>query len=371
MRGLVISLTVGLYCLSVSAAEPQDVWVISGQSNAIGKGKLPGPPADPRVQVYDLQKNTWITAQDPLAIMGSIGTGPWVPAGQEVAKAGIGIRLIGANGDGVPISYWDEDKGTFKSLAAIIKKCGQGAGVFLWYQGESDAGQGTDPAVYHAKLKDLVARVRAAAKNPKMTVVIIQIEEYGNCVPIREVQRHFVMEDGNALLVPALGRSLVDIVHLDAAGHKELGQEIGRALLKNRYGKKDVNWPGPVMDAAVLSADGAKAFAHFAEVKKLGGLIATDFVVIDAKGEIKCTQAQAENTRATFTLERAATLPARLIYAGTRTQKVSLVDEAGNRAPGVQLDLVKGEPPADKETAAPNGAGPTTAPSATQPAGRP
>jgi hypothetical protein len=218
-----------------------------------------------------------------------------------------------------------------------------------------------DTPTYQAKLKDLVARVRAAAKNPKMTAVIVQIGEYGACVPIREAERHFVMEDGNALLVPALGRSLVDTVHLDAAGYKELGQEIGRALLKNRYGKKDVNWPGPVMDAAVLSADGAKAFAHFAEVKKLGGCNAADFVVVDGKREIKCTKAEAEGTRATFTLDRPATLPAKLIYGGTRTQKVTLVDEAGNRAPGIQLDLVKGDPPADKETAAPNGAGPEAA----------
>ena len=358
MRGHILNLAVVVCSLSVWGAQPQDVWIISGQSNAEGKGKLPGPPPDPKVQVYDLQKNVWVTAEDPLAILGSPGVGPWVAAGQAVAKAGITIRLMGETGDGQPIGNWDAQSGNFQLLSANIKKCAEGAGVFLWYQGESDAAAGMDTAAYQAKLKDLVARVRAAAKNPNMLAVIIQVGVYTTgCVPIREAERRFVIEDGNALLLPALGRTLGDTVHLNTPGYKELGQEIARALLKNRYGKKDVKWPGPVMDSAVLAEDGKTVFAHFAAVKKLGGCLAADFAVVDGKGQIQCVKVQPEGTCVTFTLERAATLPARLIYGVGMHPTASLVDEAGNRAPGVELDLITGGPPADKETPAPNGAG--------------
>jgi hypothetical protein len=195
-----------------------------------------------------------------------------------------------------------------------------------------------------------------------MLIVIIQIAGWaadGDWSPIREAQRQFVVADGNALLVPALGRrAQADFCHLTKEGYFELAEEISRALLKNHYHKKDINWPGPVLDSALLAgADKSVACAHFAEVKKLAGCNRDDFTAIDADGAIKCTKAEAQNTRVILTFERAIKLPARLAYAYGMHPQATLVDEAGNRAPAVQLDLATGTIPADSETSAPNGAG--------------
>ena len=75
--------------------------------------------------------------------------------------------------------------------------------------------------------------------------------------------------------------------------------------------KTEVNWPGPVLDAAVLGADGKTVGAHFAEVKRLSGCAEQDFGVEDGGGAVKCVKAQIENTRASLTFERAIKLPAR------------------------------------------------------------
>jgi pimeloyl-ACP methyl ester carboxylesterase len=53
----------------------------------------------------------------------------------------------------------------------------------------------------------------------------------------------------------------------------------------------------------------------------------------------------------------AVKLPAALIYAPGNHPKASLVDEAGNRAPAVQIAISEGQAPEDKPSTAPNGAG--------------
>jgi len=137
---------------------------------------------------------------------------------------------------------------------------------------------------------------------------------------------------------------------------KELGREVGRAILKLRK-RPNADWPGPVLDFAALSPDGKTVFAHFAEVKKLAGVLADDFGVVDADGKpVKCEKATAENTRIALSLEKPVRLPARLVYGWQNAPKATLADENGNRAPAVQLGIQAKDIPPDKETPAPNGA---------------
>ncbi len=342
------------------AGQPQEeTWIVSGQSNAFGTAPLPGPHPDPKVQMFDEKDNAWITAREPLAMIGR-GVGAWHTAAVQVAQSSWTIRLMGyAQGDAIQL--WMGEGICWTRLAANIQKCGEHAGVFLWYQGEANGVAKTSAQDYEARLKELVARVRECAKNPQMLAVIIQLGasklERGDFIPIREAQRQFVMSDGNALLVPALGRSLKDACHLGKDAYFELGGEIARALLKTRYNQKNVNWPGPVLDAALLSKDGNTAWAHFAEVRKLANCEPDDFVVIDKNGAVKCLKATAGNTRVLLTLERPVVLPATLIYGFGQAPKASLVDEAGNRAPAVHMNVSQGAEPADSETACTNGAG--------------
>ncbi|MBI3830484.1 MAG: hypothetical protein HY291_13270 [Planctomycetes bacterium] len=353
-----LPLFMGLMFRASAAEAPAETWVLSGQSNACGRGALPGPDADPRVKMWNGKQ--FVEAKEPLAGMNG-QVGPWHAAATDVAKAGIPVNLAGFAQGGMPIDYWDDKKAGWTSLAAAIKGGGEGAGVFLWYQGETDGMNGMSENDYKAKLKNLTERVRTQAKSPRMLAVIVQLSlwknDKGDFMPIREAERRFVVEDGNALLVPALGRKSGDYVHLSREGYFELGAEIARALLKNRYGKKDVNWPGPVMDAAAPGADGKTAAVHFAEVKKLDGVKAEDFGALDAGGQVKCVKAEAANTLVALTFERALKPPAKVVYGFGQNPAASLVDEAGNRAPAVQLELKAGAIPADKETQAPNGAG--------------
>ncbi len=342
-----------------------ETWVISGQSNACGRGKLPGAPASARVSMFDFKTSRWVPAKEPLPMLNGT-VGPWQAAALEAVRlGGPSIRLTGYASGGKPIASWHKGGAGWTKLTAAIAKSGKGAGAFLWYQGENGAVRKMKAATYLAELKKLVSRVRAEAGNPKMTAVIVQLGAWGSKRPadfmaVREAQRRFVVSDGNALLVPALGRRMKDHVHLSREGYFELGAGIGRALSAKRHGNRKVDWPGPVLDAAVAAADGKSVTAHFAEAKRLGGVKAGDFGAVDAGGPAKCTAADARGTLVGLTFERKLKLPARLIYGFGNNPGATLVDEAGNRAPAVQLRIAKGALPADKFTTAPNGAGPSS-----------
>ena len=351
-----------------------NLWILSGQSNACGRGALPGPKGIDAVRMFAVDEGRhdpgpghWETAQDPLPGMETWGVSAWVTAAQAVAREGHEIDMLGYALGAQQISYWDPGNEGEMKLFDRIRKHGKGAGVFLWYQDETDTGSPEDAAAYQDRLANLVARVRKTAENPHMTVVIIQLcamtrpgqaKGLRYFMAVREAQRQFVLADDNALLVTALGRLQKEDGHLATPGYMELGEELARALLRNRFKQRDINWPGPVLDAAVLVPGSRKITAHFAEVKKLSQVTESDFVVVDAEGSAVCSAAKAGATTLELTFDRQITLPARFFYAYADSPEATLVDEAGNRAPAVQINITTGSPPADEFTNAPNGAGP-------------
>ena len=361
---LIVLLTVSARLIAV---EPEgDLWILSGQSNACGRGLLPGPDPQPRALMFDKTVGKFVTAEDPLPGMLTTGVGPWVAAAQLVAaELNLPVRMCGYANGGKSIVFWHPGQPGYKGLFPAIKEAGQQADVFLWYQGENDCAGRLSIAEYLKELTEHVGRVREAAGNPQMLAVIIQLgpslrEGRSGYMSIREAQRQFVLSDGNAVLVPALGRTLKDSVHLDTAGYRELGREIGLAVLKVRHQKPAEDWPGPVLDLAVLQPDD-KAYkrttvvAHFAEVRELAHADASDFAVVDGEGTNRCSEIEVGKTVVTLILERDVVLPARLVYAFGTSPKASLTDEAGNRAPAVQLPITLGDPPKDTETTSPRG----------------
>jgi hypothetical protein len=351
-----------------------NLWILSGQSNACGRGALPGPKAIDEVRMFAVDEGRhdpgpgqWETAADPLPGMETWGVSAWLTAAQAVAKKGHKIDMLGYALGAQPISHWDPGAEGERKLLERIRKHGKGAGVFLWYQGESDTGSPEDAAAYQDKLANLVARVRKTAANPHMTVVIIQLcamtrpgqaKGMRYFMHVRQAQRQFVLADGNALLVTALGRLQKEDGHLATPGYMELGEELARALLRNRFNQRDINWPGPVLDAAVLAPGARKITAHFAEVKQLSGITPSDFVVVDAQGSTVCIAAKAAATTLELIFDRQITLPATFFYTYADSPHATLVDEAGNHAPAVQIQVTTGSPPPDEVTFAPNGAGP-------------
>lgn len=143
-----------------------DLWILSGQSNACGRGELPGPKPVEEVRMFAVDEGRhdpgpgkWETAADPLPGMETWGVSAWVTAAQAVAREGHRIDMLGYALGAQQISHWDPGNEGARKLFSRIEEHGKGAGVFLWYQGESDTKSKEDAVVYQEKLADLVARV--------------------------------------------------------------------------------------------------------------------------------------------------------------------------------------------------------------------
>lgn len=148
-------------------------WVVSGQSNAVSVG--------PHLQ--RLHPNT--------------------------ALSGRGAQTI---------DYWDDGRDGWQALAPLLEPP---TDVFVWWQGESDALAQTPD--YEMRLKTLLRRVRTAARNERLFVVIVRITDLPPTVAargegpsweaIRRSQAEVVAADGHAVLVSSdgLGGGSADI----------------------------------------------------------------------------------------------------------------------------------------------------------------
>ena len=229
-----------------------EIWVVSGQSNALG---AEGRPYEPIPQVHLMRDGKWQEGRDPLFpwFGGEVFIAPWIEAAREYYKrTGIPVGLMGFCVPGKEIEFFmDFFHKEVAQLKPIIERYGKGASVYLWYQGEADC-ETQRRLVYKQRLQDMAASVRRDARNPDLTVVVIQLS-YLSAPPaattstwgkMREVQRQFCLEDPRAILVPALPYSHKDSIHLSAEGARALGSRIALALAEAREAGKPV-WQGP------------------------------------------------------------------------------------------------------------------------------
>ena len=147
---------------------------------------------------------------------------------------------------------------------------------FLWYQGESNGGEGDS---YRHKMQALVGGWRKAWGRDDLPFYFVQLASFQNPTDdpaggdgwarLREAQRH-------ALAVPRTGMAvIIDTVPLDARGdiHPrnkfDVGARLARWALHHDYGKRDVVPSGPLFKSVAF--EGGKARVGFDHVG--GGLI--------------------------------------------------------------------------------------------------
>lgn len=143
----------------------------------------------------------------------------------------------------------------------------------LWYQGESNLGEGM---LYHEKMKALIAGWRKVWGDPEMPFYFVQLApfRYGNASPtalpeIWEAQ-------AATLAVPYTGMAgTVDIGNVGDI-HPKNKQDVGKRLalwaLAKDYGRKDLVYSGPLFKSAKV--EGSTVRVSFDHVG--GGLVSRD-----------------------------------------------------------------------------------------------
>jgi len=139
---------------------------------------------------------------------------------------------------------------------------------FLWYQGESNGGEGES---YHQKMQALVRGWRKVWRDDDLPFYFVQLASFqkptddpaggDGWAKLREAQR-------KSLTIPKTGMAvIIDTVPLAAAGdiHPrnkfDVGTRLARWALHHDYGKKEVVPSGPLFKS--LSIEGGKARVRF------------------------------------------------------------------------------------------------------------
>jgi hypothetical protein len=238
-----------------AAAKPTeklDLYLLVGQSNMAGRGKVEDSDRVVHPRVWTLSKSDeWVPAIDPLHFdkPAAVGVGLGRTFGLEIADAApdASIGLIPCAVGGSPIDAWTPgthypptnshpwDDAIRRARRAL--RDGTLKGI-LWHQGESDATPELAPS-YAAKLDDLIARLRKELDAPDVPFIAGQMGQFAEKpwnddkrtvdrahreLPTRVRLTAFVNSD-------SLGHN-GDFVHFDAAAYRELGRRYAAAFLK-------------------------------------------------------------------------------------------------------------------------------------------
>ena len=255
-----------------------DIWVLAGQSNMQGAGKLlQQSPGNPSIMMFNMD-NTWQVAQHPLHRMfesvapvhQTISKRPpeeWEELREQSKQSPIGgvcpglffaqhlhangiknVGLIPCAHGGTSMSQWDPEKknlgdeSLYGAMINRIKMTGLDIKGLLWYQGESDAG---DPEVYENKMLKFIDAIRKDSRHPELPVIFVQInrfylvstsEEYKRgWEQVKESQRRIMSLRENVYMVSAVDLTLDDLVHISYEGQKRLGRRMAEVALTKVY----------------------------------------------------------------------------------------------------------------------------------------
>jgi hypothetical protein len=236
----------------IPAKDKFHLFLLVGQSNMAGRGKIAADDKKPHPRVLMLTKDLqWKPAAAPLHFdkPGIVGVGIGGTFGREVAKAhpGVTIGLIPCAVGGSPIDSWVEGAyykptkshpwdDTMKRAKHALQ-FGELKGI-LWHQGESDSKEGLAES-YEKKLHDLIVRLRTELNAKNAPFIAGQMGQFKERPwsdakkQVDQAQRDLAVKARNAAFVNSDGlKHKGDKVHFDAAGFRELGHRYANAYFQ-------------------------------------------------------------------------------------------------------------------------------------------
>lgn len=225
------------------------LYVLAGQSNMAGRGKVDSLDKTPHPRVWMLNKaNEWVPATEPMHFdkPAVVGVGPGLAFGKELAdqNPNVFIGLIPTAVGGSPIDAWQpggyhEQTKNYPYDEAIKRvQLAQQSGTLhgiLWHQGESDSKPELAP-VYEQKLTQLIGRFRQVFGSPAVPVVVGTLGDF-------YIAKNPAATQINAILVnlpKRLSRVACadasgltdggDATHFNAASARELGHRYAKAM---------------------------------------------------------------------------------------------------------------------------------------------
>jgi hypothetical protein len=151
-----------------------ELYLLVGQSNMAGRGKLAEEDRKPVPGIFMLDKqNTWVPAAHPIHFDKKIaGYGLGLDFARTMGP-GKKIGLIPCAVGGTSLDQWKKGGKLFTNAIKrlrVAQKSGTLKGI-LWHQGESDLGNAAHVASYPKRFTQFVADLRKEAGDPRVPFV--------------------------------------------------------------------------------------------------------------------------------------------------------------------------------------------------------
>ncbi|MCQ6563544.1 sialate O-acetylesterase [Paenibacillus mendelii] len=261
-----------------------DLWILAGQSNMEGCGKLVDIEI-PQAGISCFYMNEqWGMAEEPLCWLNeSPDPAYWLVPEAELEQAilaarhfrteaaglglpfakelyrhtGVPIGLIPCARGATDMTWWDpaladsNDHSLYRAMLRRVRHAGGDVKGILWYQGESDAITQAS-SLYKSRTLNLIQSLRRDLGQPQLPFIFAQLSvfhiwqfdgvSHWNHVQQEQLDLEDMLE--HAALVPTIDASLANPIHLDAPSLCKVGQRMAWQAMRLAYGHS-VCEPGP------------------------------------------------------------------------------------------------------------------------------
>ncbi len=233
------------------AKEDFYIFILAGQSNMAGRGKVEAQDKVPQPRVLMLSKQgKWVPAVDPVHYDKSVaGVGPGrtfaMAMAEQYPDATIGLVPTACGGSSitswVPGGYHEQTKShPYDDAMKRAQRAMQDGTVkgILWHQGEAD-GKPDRSAAYEENLRALIERFRAGLGQPELPFIIGQLGQFPakpwnqHRKTVDAAQQKIAADTPNTGFVSSDGLTPnSDNVHFDAESQREFGRRYAEVYLE-------------------------------------------------------------------------------------------------------------------------------------------
>jgi len=228
--------------------DEMSVFLLIGQSNMAGRGKLDDVPELMHPQVFMFREGRWLPAREPLHTdkphVAGVGLGMSF-ALALAEKTGIApLGLVPCAVGGTPLNQWMPGADLYKNAVTTVKSAlvhGTLAGV-LWHQGEGDSHNQDDAASYGPRLAKMIQQLRADLSAESVPVIAGELgfflQHHGGCdyfdlvnEQLREVEN---IVPGYSCVSARGMQDNGDSVHFNAESLREFGRRYAQKFIEMR-----------------------------------------------------------------------------------------------------------------------------------------
>lgn len=229
------------------------VFILAGQSNMAGRGKVEPMDTIPDPRILTINKTgDLILAKEPLHFYEPTltGLGCGLSFGKELLKFipdSVSILLLPTAVGGSAIQQWIGDEtyrnvplfSNFKEKVAIGKQLGTIKAI-LWHQGESDAASQETIDIYDKQLGVLFSKFRVEVENPTLTICFGRLGSFSKTdeswQSINGKMENYQKTDPFSYLIQTKDLNHKgDFIHFNSDGQRAMGVRFAKAFLQRGF----------------------------------------------------------------------------------------------------------------------------------------